>query len=115
MKKEDCKKDQILRKAYTTKNDVHVKATCIKDQGLKGKGPKLIPKLESGTLHNYHYNKSDLSRHRALLKSSRNSDYNTVIRKLNAISILTKNTIPKASKTYKKDMHYVQEHKMKSK
>lgn len=115
MTKKVCKKGSILRDAYITKKGVHVSEVCVKDTGMPGKGQKIIPKLESGTLHNYHYNKSDLSRHRALLQAARNSDYNAVIRKLNAISILTKNTIPKASKMYIKDMHYVQETKKKNK
>ena len=106
-----CKKGEIRRKAYTTKNGVKVKAKCIKDQGLPGKGPKLIPKLNEGTLGNYSTKKSDLSRHRALMKASRQTSPNTVIRKLNAVSILTKNTSPKASKTMKKDMKYVRSKK----
>ena len=43
--KPKCKSGYICRKAYTTKRGVHVKATCITDQGVKGKTPaaKKIP------------------------------------------------------------------------
>ena len=103
-----CKKGEILRKGYKTKKGTKVKASCIKDQGLPGKGPKVLPELKKGTLGLYSTKKTDLSRHRALLKAARNTSKNTVIRKLNAVSILTKNTSPKSSKKVRKDMHYLQ-------
>ena len=40
-----CKSGKILRKSYKTKKGVKVKASCIKDQGKKGKGPKTLPKI----------------------------------------------------------------------
>ncbi len=105
-----CPKGTILRKAYTTKNKVHVKATCIIDRGNPGKGPKILPELKKGTLEGYHYNNTELSRHRTLLKETRELGKSTVIKKLNAVAILTKNTNKKASNTFKKDLKYIQMH-----
>jgi hypothetical protein len=113
MPSKKCKKGEILRSKYKTKNGVQVKSTCIKDLGLKGKGPKILPKLMKGTLGKYSTKKSDLSRHRALLKSARETSANTVILKLNAVSILNKRTSPKTHKKMKKDIKYMQTHKNK--
>lgn len=45
-----CRKGQILRASYTTKKGKKVKAGCIKDEGLPGKGPKTLPKPRKGAL-----------------------------------------------------------------
>jgi hypothetical protein len=103
-----CNNTFIRRIAYTTKNNVYVPSKCIKDRGLPGKGPKILPKLKQGTLEGYSTKKSDLSRHRALLKHSREKSKSTVIKKLNAVKILTKNTSPKTSKKIQKDIKYLQ-------
>ena len=42
-----CKSGKILRKSYTTKKGIKVKASCIKDRGKKGKGPKTLPKIKT--------------------------------------------------------------------
>lgn len=107
-----CPPEYIRRKAYTTKNKVYVPSTCIKDQGLPGKGPKILPKLKEGTLEGYSTKKSDLSRHRALLKHSRENSKGMVIKKLNAVKILTKNTSPMVSKKIEQDIKYLQTTKL---
>lgn len=106
-----CPDNYIKKSGYTTKNGTKVKSTCIKDLGLKGKGPKLFT-LKKGTLLDYHYKNTNLSRHRQLLKSARKTGKTTVIRKLNAVKILTKRTNPKASKVFSKDIFYLQNKKI---
>ena len=54
-----CNKDEIVKSGYKTKKGVYVKETCIKDLGNPGKGPKLLPKLKSGTLTSHGYSSSD--------------------------------------------------------
>ena len=115
-----CPKGKILRKAYTrkayTKKDgtrvakSKVPASCVKDTGKKGKGPELIGKLKQGDLtkHGYKLDKTELARHRAIHKAVKEYGKNSVIRKLNALSILMRNTQPNNSKKLRKDMEYVQ-------
>ena len=47
-------------------------------------------------------------RHSALKKAVRKLGYSTTIKKLNAVRVLTKNTTPKKSALYKKDIGYLQ-------
>lgn len=115
----NCKKEQIIRKAYTRKaytrkdgtyvKETKVKKLCIKDQGKKGKGPEIIPKLEKGDLKSFGYSSknNDKSRHIAINKAVKKYGKDSVIRKLNAVGILTKNTNPKVSLIFHKDMIYV--------
>lgn len=105
-----CAKDEILKKGYTTKKGTKVKSTCIKDLGLKGKGPKVIPPLKKGTITQFGYssNDTDVKRHNALKKAIKGLDKATVIHKLNAVAVLTANTNPQRSSTFKSDMEWVQ-------
>ena len=108
------------RKAYYRKDNVHVKAAhigkvnvgeaCIKDLGNKGRGPNLIPKLEKGDLKKFGYSSKDKKEQRemALKKAVAAKDKNSVIRKLNAVSNLMKNTHPDISKKFHSDMLFVQ-------
>lgn len=110
----DCKKGEILRSSYRFVNksgkDIKVKAKCIKDKGLPGKGPKLIQDLKKGTLSNFGYSSKIQAKKRkeALTEAVKNIGYGIVVKKLNAISILNKNTNPKISEIFKKDMNWVQ-------
>lgn len=103
-----CKKGEIRRKGYTRKDGVKVKSTCIKDRGLKGKGPKLF-KLRKGTLsrHGYTLDKKAADRRKALDKAVKAEGHLAVIRKLNALSILQKNTNPVNSRKFKYDQQWV--------
>lgn len=105
-----CGKDEILKKSYTTKKGTKVSATCIKDLGLKGKGPKVIPPLKKGTITQFGYssNNSDIKRHNSLKKAIKGLDKATVIHKLNAVAVLTANTNPQRSSIFKSDMEWVQ-------
>lgn len=64
-----------------------------------------------GSLKRYGYDpdKSERARHMALKKAVRVYGYRKVIQKLNAVRVLTKNTNPKYSRIYKKDMDWLRE------
>lgn len=106
-----CGKNEILKSGYTTKTGKKVSSTCIKDLGLKGKGPKVIPPLKKGTITQYGYssNDSDIKRHNALKKAVKGLNKSTVIHKLNAVAVLTANTNPQRSEIFKSDMEWVQQ------
>jgi len=113
-----CKKGEILRKGYTRKaytradgtrvKATKVKASCIKDKGMKGKGPKLF-KLRKGTLskHGYSLDLKAADRRKALDKAVKAEGHLPVIRKLNALYILQKNTNPVNSRKFKYDQQWV--------
>ncbi len=106
----ECKKGFIKRVSYETKKGVQVPEVCIKDLGKPGKGPKLFPPLTKGTLTKHGYSSDDKKedRHNALIKAALDYGKNDVIRKLNAVSILVRNTNPKKSEIFHKDMLFVQ-------
>jgi len=111
-RKRRCPNGYILRKGYTAKRGrttYKVKPTCIKDRGEKGKGPKLLPKLKEGDLTKYGYSLKDprSKRRKALRKSVKEYGKNTVIRKLNVLSIYNKNTNPSYSRKAREDMNFV--------
>jgi len=124
-----CKKGMILRKsynrkpytrkAYTTKSGIrikpvkvsgsHVKRACIKDLGNPGKGKKLFT-LGKGDLTSFGYTlKSNaVTRRSALKKSSKKFNKGKLVKKLNALSVLQKNTNPVLSNKARNDMKWVQ-------
>ena len=96
-------------RAYPKATNVLVQASCIKDKGLPGKGPKEISDLRKGELAKYGYNlhKREAERHEALRKAIAVYGALGVYRKLDAVAKLTIRTIPEASRTFKKDRHWV--------
>lgn len=110
-------KGKIFRKGFSfTRKDgtlVKVPGKYIIDRGMPGKGPKLIPPLKKGMLSKigYSVNKGDLSRHRALNKGIEEYGKNTLIKRLNAVSIFLKNTSPKKSEIFRKDTRWVSQNK----
>jgi hypothetical protein len=95
------------RKAGTSK----VRSVPTKDVGAIGKSTKIIGKLKAGMLTRYHYHpvEATTNRHKALTKavSRGHEDPHAVIRRLIAISTLTKRTLPRASRIYKADARWV--------
>jgi hypothetical protein len=78
--------------------------------GKAGKGfPNGIGKLHEGELSDvgYSFTKKATSRHRALNKATKKYGALSVYRKLNALSVYTKRTSPKTSKTAKADRNYL--------
>ena len=111
--KKKCPKGSISRRSYVKKNGTRVKAGCIKSKGLRSKGIKPvrgIPTLRKGTLskHGYSVHKSREERHKALRRSIKEHGRSVVIKKLNAVRVLSRNTNPKNSAIFTSDMKYVQ-------
>lgn len=104
-----CEEGKIFRRAYVTKKGTRVAGKCIKDQGKPGKGKRLFT-LRRGTLGKYGYKTkfSENERRGALYRAVSGEGYATVVRKLNAVSILQKNTNPRVYKILRSDMEWVQ-------
>lgn len=107
-RKISCPRGTIRRKAYTRKDGVHVKSSCIRDRGKPGKGPRLFT-LKKGGLSKYGYHMKDNAekRHKALKKALKHNSYASIVRKINALSILMKNTEPYLSKKAKADLKWL--------
>ena len=113
-----CPKGYVKRSAYiriTRKGTrVLVPEQCIRDVGNPGKGyrngPGIGP-LRKGELTKYGYkNVAELSvadRHKALEKAIDEYGSLGVWRKLNAVAVYTKRTLPKISKIFKEDMNWI--------
>lgn len=102
-----CSSGMILRKKYATlKKGTSVPASCIKDRGNPGKGPKLFTIKNKGQLKAFGYstNNSKISRHRALNSAMKIYGRANVVKKLNAVRTLTKNTNLLSSKIFAEDL-----------
>lgn len=98
-------------RAYPSSDSTVVKASCIKDRGLKGKGPLAIAPLRKGELrkHGYIYREPAEERHAALRKAAKEFGPLGVYRKLNAVAKLSSRTEPQISKVFKADRNWVKE------
>ena len=96
-----------VRKAGVTR----VRPVPIPDVGAAGKGPKVIGKLKKGMLTRYGYHpvEAKTNRHKSLVRAvtKGKEDPHAVIKRLVAISTLTKRTAPRASRIYKADAKWV--------
>lgn len=95
-----------VRKAGTTR----VRPVPIPDVGAAGKGPKLIGRLKKGMLTQYGYHpvEAKTNRHKSLAMGiSKGETPLAVMRRLIAISTLTKRTAPRASRIYKQDAMWI--------
>ena len=116
-----CPKGSISRVGYkyirkSTGKKISVKPSCVKSKGLKSQGKisrRVLPTLNKGSLTKYGYSTklSDVERQKALNKALKAYGYSSVVKKLNAVKLLTKNTDPKRSKIYSKDLKFVQKKK----
>lgn len=120
-----CPNGFIKRSAYTrrayTKTDksgrrrkissAKVPASCIRDLGRSGKGKKLFSKLKKGDLKRFGYqNIKSLTleqRKRALKKAVNYYGYLPVIKKLNAVYVLTRSSDPKLASKIKRDQQMI--------
>jgi hypothetical protein len=110
-----CKKGEIKRVGYSynrkTGSHVSVKSSCIKDQGRKGKGPKLItmPEYDIGLLSNYGYSLSDSheTRVKALKKALKENSELKILRHINALRTLHKSS-EKYYNKLDKDLKWIQ-------
>ena len=113
-----CPKGSISRVGYTyikksTGRRIRVKSTCVKSKGMRSRGKKsrrVLPSLKKGSLTKYGYSvkETDQKRHISLKKALNAYGYSSVIKKLNAVKLLTKNTNPTNSRIYGKDIKWVQ-------
>jgi hypothetical protein len=99
-------------KGFIRKNG-SVEAGCIQSKGLRSKGIKpsiYLPTLQKGTLSSLGYavHESSEKRHEALRKALKVHGYSVVIKKLNAVRILSRNTNPANSAVYTSDIKYMQ-------
>lgn len=102
------KKNKIYR-IYPTNKTLKIKASCIKDKGLPGKGQSIFRKLKQGDLkkHGYGYMIPTNQRRERLRKAIEEYGALTVFHKLDAVSKLTKRTVPAASSVFKEDKAWV--------
>ena len=87
-----------------------VSAVPLKDVGASGKSSRVIGKLRGGMLTRYGYHPVEAppTRHKALaLGISRGETPLAVMRRLIAISTLTKRTLPRASRIYREDAMWI--------
>ena len=106
---------EILRRGYTTRRGVRVRASRIADRGARGRWQSRhrtrgIGPLKKGdlTVFGYSHTKPTAVRHEAIDKAVSKYGRTSTIRKLNAIAVYSKRTGPSRAKTYRRDMHYVQ-------
>ena len=87
-----------------------VSAVPAKDVGAAGKSTKVIGKLKGGMLTKYGYHpvEAKTNRYKALSKGiTKGEKPLAVMRRLIAISTLTKRTLPRASRIYKSDAAWI--------
>ena len=109
-----CGRGSIRRRSYTRKDGVYVKSSCVKDTGKRGKTPKaerVLPKLTPGRLSRYGYStfKPTKTRHEALHDAIRAEGYNTILRRLVAISNYNTRTAPDAHAIMRSDIEWAKE------
>jgi len=105
---------RYTRKAGTS----YVKPTPIPDVGAAGKGPKLIGPLKGGMLTKYGYHpvEAKTNRYKSLMKGIRMGEHPlSVLRRLVAISTLSKRAAPRASRIYKQDARWIAQKFLKMK
>ena len=97
-------------RVYPKASSAIVKASCVKNIGLPGKGPNLIGPLKKGELTKYGYNAhlNRDKRHAALKKAIAAYGALDVYHKLDAITKLTLRTAPDAHKVFETDRKWVQ-------
>lgn len=98
-------------RVYPKSGSILVKAACIKNRGLPGKGPRSGKgiTMKKGELSRYGYNahKTQQERHDALKRAIEVYGPLNVFRKLDAVSKLTLRTAPEAHKIFKEDRDWV--------
>jgi hypothetical protein len=101
-------------RVYPKASSVLVKAACIKDRGLPGKGPRSGRgiTMKKGELSRYGYNVhiSEEARHAALRRAMKVYGPLSVYHKLDAVAKLTMRTAPDAHRIFKADREWVQTH-----
>ena len=103
-----CPRGTIRRKGYTTKRGVTVRSSCIKDRGLPGKGKRLFTLKKGGlSKHGYSLKYAREKRHAALNKARKELSHATLVRKINALAVLMKNTHPDYARRARADVKWL--------
>lgn len=100
---------QMVREGYTRKDGAPTLIEGSETAVFRAKAPSFIPKLRQGTLrrHGYDSKASKAERHAALRRAAEAEGPTVVIRKLNVVATLNKNTNPKLSAHFKADSAWV--------
>ena len=87
---------------------IKARSRCVKSRGLRSR--RVLPPLKKGSLTRFGYtvHESVEKRRSALRRALKAYGYSSLIKKLNAVKILTKNTSPTNSKIYGSDIKYLQ-------
>jgi len=105
-----CKSGEIIREGYL-KNGKLVAPTCINKISSKEKGKQLFV-LEKGKLKKFGYENvktlSKTERQKALTKALNEIPPKSLMRRINALSLLNKNKNPDLSRTFKADVEFIQ-------
>ena len=109
--KKKCPGGSISRVSYSYKKNskkIKARSSCLKSRGLRSR--RVLPLLKKGSLTKFGYtiHESAEKRRSSLRKALKAYGYSTLIKKLNAVKILTKNTSPTNSKIYGIDIKYLQ-------
>jgi hypothetical protein len=105
------KTGKIIR-VFPKGSPTFVSASCIINQGAKGKGTQKIGPLRSGELTKLGYS-SRLSvpeRHAALKRAIKKFGANNVFHKLDAVAKLSARTHPASAATFRHDRNWVRNH-----
>lgn len=101
----------MLRRGYTTKKGVHVGPTRIRNYGLPGRGPVIIPVRRSGMLTRYGYTAKQrlASRRRTALRRAMSAGQTPLelFHRLNAIKKLSSRTRPVYARRYSANARWV--------
>lgn len=87
---------------------IKARSRCVKSRSLRSR--RVLPPLKKGSLTRFGYtvHESVEKRRSALRRALKAYGYSSLIKKLNAVKILTKNTSPTNSKIYGSDIKYLQ-------
>lgn len=109
MVKHKCEPGKILRNSYTTKKGKHVKESCVKDMGKKGKGPQTLPKPGNEfhlSTYGYSVHQSANSRKKSLLEAAKYYGINKIIQRLNLLR--NYQAVPANKKIFSEDISVLQ-------
>lgn len=105
-----CGPGKIRRAAYMTKSGKRVKSSCVKDTGLPGKtslAKRVLPPIVPGFLHGWKKDMPEAKRHAIIAEVTRAEGCVSAIRRLNLLSIYTRNTSPETAAKAHADMNWV--------
>lgn len=97
-----------IRKSFYRSDGTLIPATRIPKTIVKLRKRTIFKGIDKPVFFGYTVKDPAIKRHKALIKAKDKNNYVSVIRRLNALRVLTKNTQPENSKIYTRDMHWMQ-------